>query len=307
MSLSRSVLLAASQNQWIRRHASRYGFMRRTVSRFMPGEKLEDVLAAAEVLQEKKIGTVITYLGENVKDVSEAKQVAQHYIKIMESMQRSGMTAEVSVKLTQLGLEHSEDACFENLKIILDLSPNDSTVWIDMESSSYVDSTLTIFRRALQSHRNVALCLQAYLFRTKEDFASLLSLRPSIRLVKGAYKEPASVAFPEKQAVDENFFSLACEMIRAKKENRLGRAAFGTHDPQLIRRITEFSAGQGLAKEEVEVHMLYGIQRSEQERLAREGWRSIVLIAYGSYWYPWFMRRLAERPANAWFLLKNLF
>jgi proline dehydrogenase len=176
-----------------------------------------------------------------------------------------------------------------------------------MEASNYVDVTLEVYRRALQMFPNVGVCLQAYLRRTREDLSNLMPLCPSIRLVKGAYNEPAEVAFPRKQDVDENYFALAAEMLAAKKEKRCVRAAFGTHDLVLIRRLSELASTQGLAKADFEVQMLYGIQRAEQERLAREGCTSMVLVAYGTYWYPWFVRRLAERPANLWFMARNVF
>jgi proline dehydrogenase len=307
MSIMRSMLLAASQNQWLRNRASRYWFVRRSVSRFMPGETLDDAVLAAQALRDKKIGSVLTHLGENVNDRSEAKQVAGHYLNVLDRIHQSGLAAEISIKLTQLGLDLSPDFCFENLKAILARKQRDSTVWIDMEASNYVDATLDLYRRALQSFPNVGVCLQAYLFRTKKDLADLLSLRPSIRLVKGAYNEPPAVAFSRKQDVDENYFALARELLRARKENRCLRAAFGTHDVGLIRRISELAAREGFSKNDLEVQMLYGIQRAEQERLAMEGCRSGVLISYGSYWYPWFVRRLAERPANLWFILRNVF
>jgi proline dehydrogenase len=166
---------------------------------------------------------------------------------------------------------------------------------------------LDFYRRALELFPNVGVCLQAYLFRTKDDLSKLLTLRPSIRLVKGAYNEPPEIAFPRKQDVDENYFALAKEMLIAKKGNRCVRAAFGTHDLPLIRRLSDFASAEQIKKSDFEVQMLYGIQRAEQERLAAEGCTSIVLVAYGSYWYPWFVRRLAERPANLWFMLRNVF
>jgi proline dehydrogenase len=159
----------------------------------------------------------------------------------------------------------------------------------------------------MQEFRNVGLCLQAYLHRTKDDLASLLPLGASIRLVKGAYSEPPEIAFPRKADVDENYFALAADMLRAKKEQPEMRAAFGTHDIVLLQHISEIAASAGLAKSDVEVQMLYGIQTAEQERLAREGYTSRVLVAYGNHWYAWFVRRLAERPANLWFVARNIF
>ena len=307
MSLMRSILLAASQNQWLRNRVAHYPFVRRTVSRFMPGETFDDALGAAQILRGKKIGTVFTHLGENIKDRSEAQQVAEHYLQVLERIREKGLQAEISVKLTQLGLDLSADLCFEHLKAIIERAQKNSVVWVDMEASNYVDATVDLYRRALTAHPNVGVCLQAYLHRTKDDLAKLLPVRPSIRLVKGAYNEPAEIAFPRKQDVDESYFELGKLLLQAKKENRCGRAAFGTHDVALIGRLADFASAEGFAKKDFEVQMLYGIQRAEQERLAREGCTSIVLVAYGSYWYPWFVRRLAERPANLWFMVRNVF
>jgi len=307
MSLMRSMLLAASQNEWLRDRAAHYPFVRRTVSRFMPGETLEDALGSAQVLRGKKIGTVFTHLGENIQDRSEAQQVTQHYLEVLDRIRERGLQAEISVKLTQLGLDLSPDLCFQHLKLIVERARKESIVWVDMEASNYVDPTLDLYRRALAEHSNVGVCLQAYLHRTAEDLARLLPMRPSIRLVKGAYNEPPEIAFPRKQDVDENYFELGKRMLQAKKANSCVRAAFGTHDVVLIRRLDRFAAAEGFAKRDFEIQMLYGIQRAEQERLAREGCTSIVLVAYGSYWYPWFVRRLAERPANLWFMIRNVF
>ena len=303
----RSLLLAASQNRWLRDHATQYSFVRGTVLRFMPGETLDDALGAAETLRSKRIGTVFTHLGENIKDRGEAQQVAEHYLEVLKRIREKGLQAEISVKLTQLGLDLSADLCFEHLNAIIECAEKDSIVWVDMEASNYVDATLDLYRRVLSVRPNVGICLQAYLYRTKDDLEKLLPLRPSIRLVKGAYDEPPAMAFPRKQDVDENYFELGRRMLRAKKENRCMRAAFGTHDVTLIRRLANCASAEGFAKKEFEVQMLYGVQRAEQERLASEGCTSIVLVAYGSYWYPWFVRRLAERPANLWFIVRNVF
>jgi proline dehydrogenase len=306
MALMRSMLLAASQNVWLREHAVKYPFVRRSVSRFMPGETLDAALGAAQTLRQKQIGSVFTHLGENVSDHREAGQVTEHYLEVLDRIHQLHLPTEISVKLTQLGLDLGADFCFENLERIIQRENAPAIVWVDMEASNYVDVTLEIYRRALKRYENVGICLQAYLYRTKKDVAELLPLRPSIRLVKGAYKEPESLAYPKKSDVDENYFALAQEMLRAKTAGECLRAAFGTHDVGLIRRLSEYIALQKLGKSELEVQMLYGIQRAEQERLAREGCRSIVLVAYGTYWYPWFVRRLAERPANLWFMLRNV-
>ncbi len=307
MSPTRSLLLAASQNRWLRDHATRYRFVRSSVSRFMPGETFDDAMRAAQNLRGKQIGSVFTHLGENITDHAEAQHVADHYLEVLRRIQESGLRAEISVKLTQLGLDLSPDLCFNHLKTIVERAPKDSVVWVDMEASNYVDATLDLYRRTLELFPNVGVCLQAYLFRTRGDLSKLLTLRSSIRLVKGAYNESAEIAFPRKQDVDENYFALAKEILIAKKESRCVRAAFGTHDLALIRRLSNFASTEQIKKADFEVHMLYGIQRAEQERLANEGCTSIVLVAYGSYWYPWFVRRLAERPANLWFMVRNVF
>lgn len=307
MALMRTLLLAASQSVWLREHAVKYPFVRRSVSRFMPGETLDAALGAAQGLLQKNIGSVFTHLGENVADHNEARKVTGHYLEVLDRIHQLNLPTEVSVKLTQLGLDLSPDFCFENLEQIIQRENAKAIVWVDMEASNYVDVTLELYRRALRKYPNVGICLQAYLYRTKKDLAELLPLRPSIRMVKGAYKEPTSIAYPKKSDVDQNYFALAQEMLRAKCTGQCIRAAFGTHDVSLIRRLADFVAKQNFSKSDLEVQMLYGIQRAEQERLARDGYRSIVLVAYGTYWYPWFVRRLAERPANLWFMLRNVF
>jgi len=307
MNPARSILLAASRNAWLRDHAARHRFVRRAVSRFMPGEELSDALAAAERLQTKNIGAIFTRLGENITDQAEARSVTEHYLEVLRSVRERRLDAEISLKLTQLGLDLSAELCHANLKTIIEEEDPRRVVWIDMEASNYVDATLQLYRRALREFANVGVCLQAYLHRTKDDLASLLPLRPSIRLVKGAYSERPEIAFPEKSRVDENYFLLAKETLLAKKAEPKIRAAFGTHDMVLLRRISEFATASDLPKTSVEVQMLYGIQSGAQERLAREGYSSRVLVSYGSHWYTWFVRRLAERPANLWFVARNLF
>src|ERR1700747_597900 len=255
MALMRSILLAASQNRWLRENAANYPFVRRSVSRFMPGETLDAAMAAARGLEQKKIASVFTNLGENVKDRSEALQVTEHYVEVLRRIHDSGLQTEISVKLTQLGLDLSPDFCFENLDRIIARENKDAIVWVDMEASSYVDATLDIYKRALAKYPNVGICLQAYLYRTQKDVEELLPLRPSIRLVKGAYKEPPEIAYPKKQDVDENYFSLAATMMAAQAPGRCPRAAFGTHDVKLIRRLADHAARNGFSKNNFEVQM----------------------------------------------------
>jgi proline dehydrogenase len=306
MGATRALLLAASQNRWLRERASRYKFVKRSVSRFMPGETLDDAIVAARELKRNNIAAVLTHLGENIFDKREAENVATHYQHVLERIRVENLDAEISVKLTQLGLDLSPELCEQSLRRLLSMENPLRTLWIDMEASSYVEATLGIYTRLLADYPNAGICLQAYLHRTAADIDALRNMKPTIRLVKGAYAEPTDVAIRSKAAIDANYLLLAQNLLQAQIRGELRRAAFATHDPALIHNITDFAAANGISRSEVEVQMLYGIQRGEQEHLAAGGWRSGVLIAYGDYWYPWFVRRLAERPANLWLLLRNL-
>lgn len=302
----RNAFLKASESAWLRDRATRYGFMRRSVERFMPGETLDDALGAAKRLHDNGIFAVLSHLGENVTQRSEAEEVTRGYIRALQHIRHACLSAEISVKLTQLGLDLNADFCYENVLRIVENSSADRTVWIDMEHSPYVDATLSIYHRVHKTHKNAGVCLQAYLFRTEKDLASLIPSGAAIRLVKGAYKEPPEIAFAEKPDVDANFLQLA-QMLLSPDARRAGvRAALATHDRKLIAKICEWAAPPGIPKDQIEFQMLYGIQRAEQVRLAREGYRCGVLVSYGDYWFPWFMRRLAERPANAVFVARNL-
>jgi proline dehydrogenase len=305
--MMRNILLAASQNSWLRSRVPRLRFVRRAVSRFMPGAEIDAALAAASELRENGLRTVLTHLGENVSDAKEAESVAEHYLDVLNRAARAALPTEVSVKLTHLGLDLSVELCYANLRRIIERAGSQSLVWIDMETSDYVDRTLDLYRRARQAHKNVGVCLQAYLYRTADDLASLMPLGPAIRLVKGAYREPADRAFPRKRDVDKNFFALTQQLLSDEARRTGVRAGIATHDLRLIGRIEDYAQSRGLGKECLEFQMLYGIQRGEQLRLVREGWRTLVLISYGTFWYPWYMRRLAERPANLLFVARNLF
>ncbi len=305
MSLMRDVLLAASQSAWLRERATRWPFVRRAVSRFMPGEEISDAMNASRDLEHHGLRAVLTALGENVADATEAEEDAAHDVEVLTRVRGLRTPPEVSVKLTHLGLDLSPDLCFDNLELIIQAAPADSVVWVDMEASNYVDATLDVYRRARSKYANLGVCVQAYLYRTMNDVDSLLAIGANVRLVKGAYKEPAAIAFPKKKDVDANYFALAQRLLQAQAGRSEMRVAIATHDLALISRIQQFAAGL-MPRERLEFQMLFGIQRAAQIELARAGYRCAVLISYGSYWYPWFMRRLAERPANLWFVMKNM-
>lgn len=306
MNMMRSVLLAGSQSPWLRARAPNLPFVRRTASRFIPGESLDAALSAAAALARDGISTIVTHLGENITDAAEARNEALHYSEVLGRVRDAGLPTELSIKLTQLGLDTGATRCYENLARIIENAGVDSTVWIDMESSAYVDITIELYRRARSRYPNVGVCLQAYLYRTAKDLAALTPLGPSIRLVKGAYQEPAAAALPRKADVDANYFAVARLLLGRQSQQAGLRAAFATHDSALIGQITAHAQTAGIAKTAYEFQMLYGIRRDEQMRLAREGYCSKVLITYGPAWFPWFMRRMAERPANMLFVLRNL-
>jgi proline dehydrogenase len=308
MSVARTVLLKISDNQWLRANGTRVPFIRRAVTRFMPGETFDDMLGAATATAAEGISAVFTCLGENVKDLSEADAVARHYLEGIDRIRALNLACEPSIKLTQLGLDIDRELAYGHLRDLASrANAAGSYLWIDMEQSPFVDVTLAMTRRLRDQFPRIGVCLQAYLFRTREDVEDVTSKGIGVRLVKGAYHEPASVAFPKKSDVDANYFALAQIMLGPAARAAGSRAVFGTHDLQLIQSIRQHAQSTGVKPAEYEFHMLYGIQKPAQLRLAQDGADVRVLIAYGDYWFPWYMRRLAERPANVWFVAKSLF
>jgi proline dehydrogenase len=308
MSVMRSVLLALSENRWMRSHGQSLWFVKRAARRFMPGEEFDDMLAAAATLRPHGIHATFTRLGENVSDWPEAEYVTAHYLGAIDRVKAAGIICEPSVKPTQLGLDLDKERCFENLRALAERAQaSGNYLWIDMERSPYVEATIELTKRLRAQFDNVGVCLQAYLYRTMDDLKLLRAQGIGVRLVKGAYKEPSSVAIPKKADVDEHFFKLAVVMLESSGRPEGFRAVFGTHDASLIARIRAHAERAGVTTRDVEIHMLYGIQRAEQLRLVNDGATVRALIAYGTFWFPWYMRRLAERPANIWFVLKSMF
>jgi proline dehydrogenase len=293
MSLARTALLKISDNTWLRANGTKLPFVRRAVSKFMPGESFDDMLIAAKTTRAEGIQAVFTRLGENVKDRSEADAVARHYLEGIDRIADLRIACELAFGHLRALAARAQAA--------------GSYLWIDMEQSPYVDVTLDLTRRLRAEFPGVGVCLQAYLFRTRQDVEDITSRGIGVRLVKGAYNEPASVAFPKKSDVDANYLALAQIMLAAGARAAGSRAVFGTHDLQLVEAIRRHAQSTGVKPSEYEFHMLYGIQKPAQLRLAGDGASLRVLIAYGDYWFPWYMRRLAERPANVWFVVKSLF
>lgn len=307
MSLARKALLRMSRSRWLATQMSRRAFARRAVRRFMPGEDVGAALEAAGQLAGRGLGTLVTQLGENLTSLDEAAAVRDHYLGLCDRIQALGLSAQPSVKLTQLGLDLSVPACREHLMALAAKAEATGTfLWVDMEDSSYVDRTLEIFRRLRERHEKVGLCLQAYLHRTPADLDALLPLAPAIRLVKGAYAESPAVAIAAKRDVDRAYARLGERLLEAAA---LGQAfpVFGTHDLAILTGLTAQARRLDVADGLWEIAMLYGIRSAEQERLAGEGRRVRTLISYGEHWFPWYVRRLAERPANAWFVARSLF
>jgi proline dehydrogenase len=274
------------------------------VKRFMPGEHAEDALREGRRLQAAGIPTLVTCLGENVTTEAEATGVVDAYCALADAVRAAGLDMELSVKLTHLGLDHGVGLAARNLARIAEVA--DGVVWVDMEGSDYVDRTLDAWREARAEHHNVGICLQAYLHRTEGDFEEILHDTPHIRLVKGAYMEPPDIAMAKKSTVDEAFRRLASRMLRERLAGRMGRPAIATHDSRLVGDAQRIAFEIGLATDRWEIDMLYGIAEPAQAALVRSGVPLRVLISYGTHWFPWYMRRLAERPANVGFVLRQM-
>jgi proline dehydrogenase len=300
----RRLLLWCAQNQWLATHVPRWGFARRAVKRFMPGEDFESALRAAIEFQAMGIGAVFTLLGENVSELDQAHAEVEQYERVL--LEAADIHAEISVKPSHLGIDVDPDAAYANLlRLAKAAAKAKSFLWIDMEGSAYSEPTIDLYTRVHAHHPHTGICLQAYLHRTAADLASLLPHKPAIRLVKGAYSEPSEIAFQAKSDVDANFLAL-CSFVLAGVKRRELRLVLGTHDVVLIERVWRFAAALGMDRSQIEVNMLYGIRTDEQLRLKRDGYAVKSLIAYGNAWYAWYLRRLAERPANVLFAARQL-
>lgn len=304
----RTLLLRAADSAWLERQCRRQAFARRAVRRFMPGERTEDALAAARELHGHGLGGVLSLLGENVDRREEATEVGRHYLGCLRKLQEAGLgDGQISVKPTHLGLDVDPDLARSQVLDLAEAAGEQGTVvWIDMESSSYVDATLELYEAARSQHANVGVCLQAYLYRTPRDLETVREMDGAVRLVKGAYQEPRDVAYPAKADVDRAFRDLARELAGWRPGPGVPPPALGTHDTELVEELRrEVDGGQG-GSVPWEVHMLYGVAREDQRRLATDGVTVRVLISYGEQWYPWYVRRVAERPANLLFMARSL-
>ncbi|MDP9354117.1 MAG: proline dehydrogenase family protein [Chloroflexota bacterium] len=298
----RKGILAATNNGLVARGVRRYG-MRVGAARFVAGETIDEAVPVLRSLNEKGLRTNTTLLGEHVTDEAMAQEVVGAYRSVLDRIAAERLTTNVALKLTHLGLDLGEDLAYANVsQLVAHAATHDNFIRIDMEESARVSATLRIYRRLREAgHDNVGTVLQSYLYRTKADLESLLPLAPNLRLVKGAYLEPASVAYPRKADVDANFVRLVERMLQAG-----GFTAVATHDERLIEHVISFVRREGISEDRFEFQMLYGIRPQLQVELVRRGHRVLVATPFGPDWYYYLMRRLAERPANVLFFAQNL-
>jgi len=301
--LSRTLVLKVAElpafKRWIKHSRLTQGL----IKRFIAGEDLETALRITRQLNQEGFLVALDYLGEDTHRVEDAEYAAEQYITLLEQIHKSGVNSCISIKLTQLGLDLGDTIARRNLEKVLAAARElNNFVWVDMESSKHTQAILDLFCELYPHYPHSGTVLQSYLYRTPQDLERLIALGARIRLVKGAYAEPKEVAYPDKRSVDRQF-KIQMELL-LKKGNE---PAIATHDTRLISHAKRYAAELGLGKTQLEFQLLYGISRELQKRLVAEGYRTLIYVPYGEQWYPYFSRRLAERPANLYFILRSLF
>ncbi len=316
----RSFLIYLSKAAWAQKMVTGWGFAWKAASRFIAGSTVADAIKAVKTLNEKGINTTLDQLGEHTTTPEEANRSADGIINLLSEIQKAGVRANVSIKLTQIGMGMDDEVCLANLeRILVSAKENRNFIRIDIEDSPWVDKTISLYDAMMAkgfSNRNFGMAVQSYLFRAEKDTRTMLEKGTTFRLIKGAYKEPPEVAFPKKADVDANYDLLASILIDASlaqkteisKDGRIPPIpAIATHDEKRVIFAKDYAKKVGLPKTGMEFQMLYGIRRDLQESLAKEGYPVRVYVPFGTHWYPYFMRRLAERPANIWFFISNFF
>jgi proline dehydrogenase len=316
----RSFFIYLSKANWAHNLVTKWGFAWRMASRFVAGERMEDAERVVTELNSKGINATLDQLGEHTSNADEAIRSANGIIAILDDINKAGIRSNVSIKLTQIGMGMDDKLCIENLTRILERARQyGNFVRIDIEDSPYTDTTIEIFNTMLKNGftvQTMGMATQSYLLRSENDVRSLLEKGTSFRLVKGAYKEPPSLAYPKKTDVDANFDILTSILIDASLTRKTnlsldGRIppipAIATHDEKRIAYAKSYAEKVGLPKSGLEFQMLYGIRRDLQEKLSKGGYPVRIYVPFGTHWYPYFMRRLAERPANIWFFISNFF
>ncbi|MCS6963978.1 proline dehydrogenase family protein [Thermoflexus sp.] len=312
----RALFVSLSRNRTMKERVMRWGFVWRAASRFVAGETLEDGLRAIRELEALGIRGILDHLGENVESETDANRATEDYLLALDRIERLGLGGglarsslpHLAVKPTHLGLDLGEAICERNLRQVVERAARAGTVVeIDMESSAYTERTLNLYRRLAYEYPNTRIAIQAYLYRSREDVERLIEEGIArIRLCKGAYQEPPHLAYPRKRDVDANFVRLMERLLSGEARGRGAYVAIATHDERIIQHALRRIAEEEVPREAFEFQMLYGIRRDLQVALARQGFTVRVYVPYGTEWYPYFMRRLGERPANVWFVVRNL-
>lgn len=299
--VTRTALLYLSRQHRLKDYFSILPGFKQVTRRFIAGENIDDAIKEIQELNKLGITATFDHLGESTTSEAEAESDVREYFRVLRRINETGVNSNVSVKPTQLGLDISEDLCKRNIRRIVEEAKRyGNFVRMDMEGSDKTDATLRMFYELREEFDNVGIVLQSYLYRTEKDVDEVLRRGARIRLCKGAYDEPESVAFPEKKDVDDNYVKLMQKLLKSGIYHGIA-----THHERMIQATKDFAAREGISKDAFEFQMLYGVRRDLQLKLAEEGYRVRTYVPYGEYWYPYFMRRLAERPANVWFILKN--
>jgi proline dehydrogenase len=303
--VTRSALLYLARKEGLKNFATRFRPFKKMTTRFVAGEDIEEAIAAIREINAKGATASFDHLNESVANAAETEEEVREYLRILARIDETGIRSNVSIKLTQFGLEIDPELAYRNARqVVEDAARRGNFVRIDMESSSVTQVTIDIFKRLRAEFglNDVGIVLQSYLRRTYDDVQDILKIPARIRICKGAYNEPPEVAFPDKKDTDENYVRIMKVLLKSGVYHGIA-----THDPKMIEATTRFVKQEGIAKEAFEFQMLYGVRRDIQVKLAQAGYNVRVYVPYGKHWYPYFMRRLAERPANVWFVLKNMF
>ncbi|MDQ3473632.1 MAG: proline dehydrogenase family protein [Acidobacteriota bacterium] len=302
--LTRSALIYLSQKEGLKDFAARFRLFKKLTTRFVAGETIDEAVGAIRELNAEGCSASFDHLNESVANAREADAEVQEYLRILEQIDKTGINSNVSIKLTQFGLELDPELAYRKARVVVaEAARRGHFVRVDMESSAVTQVTIDIFKRLRAEFglNDVGIVLQSYLRRSYDDAVDLLKLPARIRICKGAYNEPPEVAFPDKHDTDSNYVQVMQLLLKSGIYHGIA-----THDPKMIEATIAFMQREGIAKPAFEFQMLYGVRRDLQHKLAREGYNMRVYVPYGKHWYPYFMRRLAERPANIWFVLKNL-
>jgi len=302
--VTRSALIWLSGHEGLKDFAARFKFFQKLTTRFVAGETIDDVIPYIREINRENCTASFDHLNESVDNADEANKEVEEYLRILRQIDETKIRSNVSIKLTQFGLGLDPELAYQNARrVVVDAQQRGNFVRVDMEGSNVTQATIDIFKRLRAEFdlNDVGIVLQSYLHRTYDDAKELVKLPARIRICKGAYSEPPEVAFPDKKDVDDNYVKVMQLLLSSGVYHGIA-----THDPKMIDATIDFATREGIGKEKFEFQMLYGIRRDLQHQLARDGFNMRVYVPYGKHWYPYFMRRLAERPANIWFVMKNM-